>query len=261
MRGLARNSTIQGKRIGLADKLPIFEFSSHAGWLMASPVNDRTGVIRVVADDRENAGGAIEVLQSMPEVRLTVRRLPAGDFLVEENFLIERKTLRDFAASVIDARLFKQAAALATGTHRGVVVLEGTPAAAAELGVSRESLQGALITVSVFYGLAVLRTRDATETARLLVYLGRQARHCVRGALRRASYRPKGKRARQLFMLQGLPGVGPERAARLLDHFGSVKNVAQAPAGELTVSMVSARLPPKKSAGCWRSPARPRPGP
>ncbi len=35
-------------------------------------------------------------------------------------------------------------------------------------------------------------------------------------------------------MLQGLPGIGPERAERLLDHFGSVENVAKAPVGELT---------------------------
>jgi len=46
-------------------------------------------------------------------------------------------------------------------------------------------------------------------------------------------YRPKGKRARQLFLLQGLPGVGPERAARLLDRFGSVQSVMTASADDL----------------------------
>jgi ERCC4-type nuclease len=94
-------------------------------------------------------------------------------------------------------------------------------------------MQGALITVSVFYGLAVLRARDAAETARLLAYLGRQARRIASGALPRPGYRPKGRRARQLFVLQGLPGVGPGRAARLLDRFGSVEGVAVASAAEL----------------------------
>ena len=102
-----------------------------------------------------------------------------------------------------------------------------------ETGVSREALQGALITVSVFYGLAVLRARDAPETARLLIYLGRQARRIARQAFHRPGFRPKGKRARQLFVLQGLPGVGPGRAEKLLAHFGSVENVARAPATEL----------------------------
>jgi DNA excision repair protein ERCC-4 len=99
--------------------------------------------------------------------------------------------------------------------------------------VPREALQGALITVSVFYGLAVLRARDPAETARLLVYVGRQARQLARGALPRPGYRPKGKRAQQLFALQGLPGIGPGRAEKLIDRFGSLQRVATASAEDL----------------------------
>ena len=87
--------------------------------------------------------------------------------------------------------------------------------------------------MSVFYGLAVLRALDSAETARLLVYLGRQAQRFAKGALSRPGYRPKGKRARQLFILQGVPGIGPDRAARLLEHFGSVENVVKASHHEL----------------------------
>lgn len=194
---------------------------------------DGETTVRIVADDRENAGGVIGELRGRDDVALEVRRLAVGDFLVEEDFAIERKALRDFAASVLDARLFKQAAAMAVGARRGVLVLEGTASTAGELGVARECLQGALITVGVFYGLAVLRSADAAETARLLIYLGRQAQRFANGALPRRGYRPKGKRARQLFVLQGLPGVGPERAERLLVHFGSVEAVAKASVEEL----------------------------
>jgi ERCC4-type nuclease len=189
--------------------------------------------IRVVADDRERAGGVVAELSEFTEVSLEVRRLAVGDFIVADHFVIERKTLADFAASVVDARLFRQAAAIATGPRRGLMILEGGAARAGELGVSREALQGALITVSVFYGLAVLRAQNVTETARLIVYLGRQARQFARGALPRPGYRPKGKRARQLFILQGLPGVGPERAARLLARFGSVAAIAAATSTDL----------------------------
>ena len=189
--------------------------------------------VRITADDREEAGGVIAELRGRADVALEVRRLPVGDFLVEDRFAVERKTLADFAQSVVDARLFKQATALAQGSRRAVLILEGTAADFGAGGVSRESLQGALITVSVFFGLAVLRARDAAETARLLVYLGRQAREFASGSLPRPGYRPKGKRARQVFVLQGLPGVGPERAARLLEHFGSVQAVAAASADEL----------------------------
>jgi DNA excision repair protein ERCC-4 len=196
-------------------------------------VNYPNTPIRIVADDREEAGGVIAELRGRGDVAIEVRRLPVGDYLIEDRFAVERKTLADFSCSVVDARLFKQAAALVQGSRRAILVLEGTSADIGAGGVSRESMQGALITVSVFFGLAVLRARDAAETARLLVYLGRQAQQFASGSLPRSGYRPKGKRARQLFVLQGLPGVGPERAARLLERFGSVQAVAVASPDEL----------------------------
>lgn len=195
-------------------------------------MNSLRTVVRIVADDRENAGGVIAELRALADVEVEVRRLPVGDFVVEDRFTVERKTLTDFALSVVDARLFKQAAALAQGSRRGVLILEGRRADLRS-EMSRESLQGALITVGVFYGLAVLRSLDPAETARLLVYLARQARRFARGSLPRPGYRPKGRRARQIFMLQGLPGVGPGRATRLLERFGSVQAVAGASADEL----------------------------
>ena len=79
---------------------------------------DRTNaLIRIVADDREEAGGVIAELRGWADVALEVRRLPVGDFLVEERFAVERKTLADFSCSVVDARLFKQAAALVQGSR------------------------------------------------------------------------------------------------------------------------------------------------
>lgn len=190
--------------------------------------------VRIVADDRERAGGVIaELRRRAGDVALEVRRLEVGDFLVEGNFAVERKTLKDFATSVVDTRLFKQAAWLTQDGRRGVLILEGGASTSGNLGVAREALQGALITVSVFYGLAVLRSRDVEETSRLLIYLGRQAQRFAHGGLPRPGYRPKGKRARQLFVLQGLPGIGPGRAERLLARFGSVEKVAQASLPEL----------------------------
>jgi ERCC4-type nuclease len=80
-------------------------------------MNHEITLVRIVADDREEAGGVIAELRGRPDVALEVRRLPVGDFLVEERFAVERKTLADFSCSVVDARLFKQAAALVQGSR------------------------------------------------------------------------------------------------------------------------------------------------
>jgi len=102
-----------------------------------------------------------------------------------------------------------------------------------KLGVNREAMQGALITVSLILGIPVLRSKDASETAKLIVYCARQVTSMARGGVYRHGYRPKDKRKKQLFILQGLPGVGPERACRLIDTLGSVEAVVSASSSEL----------------------------
>jgi len=68
---------------------------------------------------------------------------------------------------------------------------------------------------------------------RTMLFAARQAQTCATGALPRHGWRPKGKQARQLFILQGLPNIGPERARRLLARFGSIEAIVSAPTKDL----------------------------
>ena len=190
--------------------------------------------VYLVVDDRERAGETVlAALAERGDATVEIARLRVGDYRVERRVVVARKTAADFAASLIDGRLFRQAAALAMAPERAVLVLEGSDKDWQDIGVRHEAVQGALIAVGVFYGVAVLRSDGPEVTARLLVSLGRQVRRSAMGGLPRSGYRPKGKRARQLFLLQGLPGVGPERAARLLERFGSVQTIMAASADDL----------------------------
>jgi Fanconi anemia group M protein len=51
--------------------------------------------------------------------------------------------------------------------------------------------------------------------------------------VRPGGYRLKGKKKRQAFILQGLPGIGAKTAKRLLNAFGSVEAVIRASSEEL----------------------------
>ena len=156
-----------------------------------------------------------------------------GDYQIDNRLIVERKTLKDFAISIIDGRLFKQMIRLANTKSEGVLILEGTAGDIAELGMTREAMQGALITVSLILGIPVLRSKDPSETAKLIAYIGRQIESMARGGVQRHGHKPKNKRKRQLFILQGLPGVGPERAERLLARFGSVEAAISASSSQL----------------------------
>jgi ERCC4-type nuclease len=189
--------------------------------------------INIVADDRENKSDVIKFLSEIENVDLSIRRLSMGDYQVEKQLIVERKTIKDFAVSIIDGRLFKQMIRLENSNSKSALILEGTAIDTAELGMNREAMQGALITVSLILGIPILRSKDPSETARLIVYIGRQIELVVRGGVQRHGYRPKSKWKRQLYILQGLPGVGPERAERLLDRFGSVEAATSASSSEL----------------------------
>jgi ERCC4-type nuclease len=189
--------------------------------------------ITVIADDRERKSGIVEFLSEMKNVSVAIKRLSFGDYIVDNRLVFERKTLIDFARSIIDGRLFRQAIRLSGAKYKGVLILEGTARDLSEAGVSREAMQGALITVSIILGIPVLRSQNPSESARLILYSAKQIKSFARGAIQRHGSRPKGRRKKQLFILQGLPGVGSERAARLLDKFGSVERVVSATGEEL----------------------------
>jgi len=189
--------------------------------------------INIIADDRENKSEVIESLMGIENVKVSIYRLSIGDYQVDNRLIVERKTLKDFVVSIIDGRLFKQMLCLANSKSEGVLILEGTVSDMVEIGMTREAMQGALITVSLILGIPILRSKDPSETAKLIVYIGRQIESMAMGGVQRHGYRPKNKRKRQLFILQGLPGIGPGRAGRLLDRFGSVEAAISASSSEL----------------------------
>ena len=165
--------------------------------------------------------------------RISIAQLSCGDFSIDDQWVFERKTIRDLCISLVDGRLFKQALRLLQSELHPVVILEGRSSELQATGVRRESVQGALITLSVFFGLPVLRSLDPEETVRLMRYTVEQGARYAEGGVQRFGYRPKGKKARQLYVLQGLPGIGKKRAAALLEHFGGIEAVICADEEEL----------------------------
>lgn len=84
---------------------------------------------------------------------VSMEQLACGDFLVNDQWVFERKTVKDLCMSLMDGRLFKQGLRLLQSGHHPVVILEGRSSTIQECGVRREAVQGALITLSVFFGL------------------------------------------------------------------------------------------------------------
>jgi DNA excision repair protein ERCC-4 len=185
-------------------------------------------VIEIVADDRELSGNVVDFLRKHEEVSLSVQRLLLGDYLIDGVLLVERKTLPDLVASIKDGRLFAQGCRLAGSALRVALILEGTGKDLVDFRMRREAIQGALIGLTLYLGIPLLRSRDAEETAQLMLFAARQGRLVAAGMPPRPGRRPTRKTRIQSRVLQGLPGVGPQRAGRLLERFGSLEAVMRA---------------------------------
>jgi DNA excision repair protein ERCC-4 len=190
--------------------------------------------IQVTVDDRERPSEVVAELEKLGGVVVKIEHLALGDYSIDGAVLIERKTAADFAQSLIDGRLFRQAGRMANSRLRPAYIIEGTNAEWSVLGVSRQALQGALVTLMLIFDIPVFRSSGPAESAHLILYVGSQL-----ARLRDPEYLPyrqakaKRKKSRQLRILQSLPGVGPDRAKRLLERFGTVRACFVASAAEL----------------------------
>ncbi len=189
--------------------------------------------IDILVDHRESSAPVLPLLRDRAECRVQLTRLKTGDYAIGDSLLFERKTIQDLVVSIIDGRLFSQAQRLSMSGARSVLIFEGSVSELSAQGMTWEAIQGALVTVAVFYRVPLLWTRDARDTVNTILFAARQAQTRASGSFPRPGYRPRGKRARQLFILQSLPMVGPERARRLLDRFGSIRGVMQASIDQL----------------------------
>ena len=99
---------------------------------------------KIIIDHRENADKLIKLLQDKFYFEVDVRQLKYGDYFVEPDITLERKSTRDFLLSIIDGRLFKQAYRLAEYTERPIILIEGRSFRCTGVDVSIELVKGTL---------------------------------------------------------------------------------------------------------------------
>jgi ERCC4-type nuclease len=187
--------------------------------------------MKITVDYRERASGLIELLQK-EEVCVEIRKVAYGDYLINDAITMERKTGRDFLVSLIDGRLFSQMSNLKRHCIHPVVLIEGNPFKAG-LDFDEVAIRGALISIQAIWYVPIIYSRSKEETRDIILMIGKQEEACKDVVPLRGGYRPRRLKSRQLYILQGLPRVGPSAAKRLLEHFRSVSKVINAPVEDL----------------------------
>ena len=179
-------------------------------------------------DYREHCDQLKEVLSGYG-FQLDIKPLKLGDYRIQPDIVVERKTTRDFCISILDGRLFSQAYKLVNLEERPILMIEGesfTKNIPVDIGIKQ--IKGVLITLAQTFHLPVLRTLNQEDSAWHLKQLAlhRERLGQNKGSLH--SYTPKKLQTQKEYILRELPGIGPGLAKKLLEEFGSIQNIVNA---------------------------------
>lgn len=163
------------------------------------------------------------------------------DFIPSARIGIERKTARDFAASIIDRRLFQQAQTLAENFEKQIFIIEGD-IEDIDIEIKRSALIGAMVALVVDFGAQILFAKNESESAQLIYAIAkREQQKGERAITALPKRRALSTEYQQLRVLEAFPGIGPKSARALLKSFGSLKEIFNADVAELSQTIGKAR--------------------
>jgi ERCC4-type nuclease len=187
--------------------------------------------MRIVVDDRERRSGIIDYLRDAG-AEVSVRRLLYGDYLIGGQLVVERKTAHDFPLSVMSGRVFRQIRELKKLRLRVALLIEGNPYKTA-CTIKPVAIRGAILSIASIWQMPVIFSESTQDSAAIFQILAGQLENARTTVPQRTILRPKKLINRQLYIIQGLPGVGAKLSHRMLSHFKTVSGVFSAAPGAL----------------------------
>ena len=177
--------------------------------------------IEVVADDRENS---IAKELSRSDIKVDKQRLDVADFIVSDRTGIERKEAADFVDSIVDNRLFNQIQEIQQ-FDQPLIIIEGKNLYH-HRDISPEAIRGALSSIALDYRTPIIWTQDEDDTAETLKSLAkREQKDKDRQVQVRGTKSGMTPEETMEFIVSGIPDVNTKIAERLLEQFGSVREI------------------------------------
>ena len=188
--------------------------------------------VKITVDHREYRSNVVKNL-AVKGIYVEAGQLDVGDYVLSSRIGVERKNVDDFLESLIGGKFFRQIAHLRDAYSRPVLILEGENLLT-KRNISHNAIFGSLASISVDFGVPVLTTKNAMETADLMYVIAkREQREDKKAVAVRGEKTMMSLMERQQFLVEGLPNVSAVLAKRLLAHFGSIRDIANATEEEL----------------------------
>jgi DNA excision repair protein ERCC-4 len=152
------------------------------------------------------------------------RELKTGDYIVRDT-IIERKTVQDFLSSMINHRLINQMDELKQYENK-LLMIEGI--SEQELyrednsGIGANSVRGFLLSILLKHKIPIVFSKNSEDTARFIAVLSRRKEKEIN---LNAKKKTLNRKEQLQFIIESFPRIGPKKAKRLLEKFGSIQNI------------------------------------
>jgi Fanconi anemia group M protein len=188
--------------------------------------------VTIAVDHREYRSQVVRHLADK-KVLVEPQQLDIGDYILSSRIGVERKNANDFLESLIQGKLFGQIARLRDAYARPILIIEGEPILA-KRNINHNAIFGSMISIIVDFGVPILVTKNELETASLLYIMAkREQKGDKKTVVIRGGKNPMSLRERQEFVIEGFPHVSWVMAQRLLECFGSIKDIVNATEADL----------------------------
>jgi Fanconi anemia group M protein len=159
------------------------------------------------------------------------KELKVGDYIVQ-NTVIERKTINDFISSMINKRIMRQIEELKQ-LDKKLLIIEGfeenelySESNKEKSGVNPNAIRGFLLSIVLKHKIPLIFTKNHEDSAIFMSVLSKKKEKEI-------SLKPKkrisNKKEQLQFIIEGFPGIGIKTSKKLLEEFGTVQNIVNAP--------------------------------
>jgi ERCC4-type nuclease len=196
----------------------------------------RSSPPQVVADVNERRSGIPTALAELG-VLLELAVLPAGDYALPADMLVERKSVADLHSAISKGSFWPQIGKLRRAARYPFFLVEGLDLDRGPIAPA--AIRGVCLAV-IEQGIRLIRTSDRSDSALCLhrLVMRRNAARQDRPAYAQRR-QPKSASEAAEAMLAAVPGISTSMARALLAHFGSVQAVlSAAPEDWLEVSSI-----------------------
>lgn len=184
----------------------------------------------IIVDTREKQSLVYSYLVKK-NAKTQFEKLEIGDYLVGD-IVVERKTFKDFQASIIDKRLMKQLIELKKYSHC-FLLLEGFLFDYSDCIIHENAVRGMILSCALDLGIPVLYSQNEEDTANLLYVLAKRLEKDKREEALRFKKTEMTFEEQKQFILEGFPGIGPTTAKALLEKFKTLEKIFNCPKNKL----------------------------